>query len=42
MINCLNRRRSGNSFRNGYVALIPKTNDLIDKVATMLQTEYGY
>lgn len=29
-------------YRNGYVALIPKSNELIDEVAKMIRDVYGY
>ncbi|EAS01530.2 ABC transporter family protein (macronuclear) [Tetrahymena thermophila SB210] len=42
MLNCKNNMQDGRPQRNGKVALIPKTNDLIDEVSQMLKTVYGY
>ncbi|EAR99563.1 ABC transporter family protein (macronuclear) [Tetrahymena thermophila SB210] len=42
LVQCIGRTQGGNSFRNGYVALIPETGDLVDQVDHMLQNEFGY
>ena len=44
LLNCLTRTWEGSEsgFRNGYVALAPKTSTIIDDLETMLQNVYNY
>lgn len=44
LLNCLTRtwESSSSGFRNGHVALAPKTSILIDNLETMIQQVYKY